>query len=174
MDEGEPQVWPLWGRVLFWVVVALVLAGALIAALGSGRLDARSVRVAVSVVLVPGIALLVVALISRRRASRSVERLDTQLADVAREVAAEEARPETQRTTGASSLALQGAAGAADEARSRLAAGDLERAEASVAHLAESTSRWDRSAPASQAIEACRRTATGLARARQRAARTTR
>ncbi len=89
--EKAVEPWPVWGRVLFWVIVVAVLGASLVAALSSGRLDWASLRIVVAVVVVPGVALLVVALVSRRSASRSATRLDGELDEAGREISAEAA-----------------------------------------------------------------------------------
>lgn len=172
--EKAVEPWPVWGRVLFWVIVVAVLGASLVAALSSGRLDWASLRIVVAVVVVPGAALLVVALVSRRSASRSATRLDGELDEAAREISAEAARSEPDRTSGASSLSLRAATAAVEEARRALASGDVDGAASSIGDLVDQTSGWDPSSPLAQAVAACRRTATSLARARDRARRTTR
>ncbi len=172
--EKVVEPWPVWGRVLFWVVVVAVLGASVVAALSSGRLNWESLRIVAAVVVVPGVALIVVTLVSRRSASRSSSRLHGELDEAARQIAAEDARPEPERTSGASSLSLHAATTAVDQARRDLASGDVDGLTSSVGHLADGASGWDPASPLAQAVAACRRTATSLVRARDRARRTTR
>ena len=63
-EPEQTQVWPVWGRVAFWVVFAVVLIIA--AVLGfHGRNQGAAIRIAVSVVVAHAVVVVIVGLIKR-------------------------------------------------------------------------------------------------------------
>jgi hypothetical protein len=64
--DGPEQidVWPVWGRVVFWIVFAAILIAAAILGF-HGHNQGTAIRIAVSVVVVPALVVIVVTLLKR-------------------------------------------------------------------------------------------------------------
>lgn len=174
MSETQPnQPWPIWGRVLFWIVFVAVLAVAAIAAF-HGHVHGAAVRIAVAVVVVPGIVLALVGLLTRRGLGRRQARLDDHLAALGARIDEDARQPAAARTSGASDSSLQHAAAVVADARQRLSAGDVAGAAASTEQLSGVASGWQGGSPLGTAAAACladNRRLSRLVRSAQRAAR---
>ncbi len=62
--KQQTETWPLWGRVVFWAVLAVILIVAAVVAF-HGKNQAAAVRITVSVVVAPVVVVAIVALIKR-------------------------------------------------------------------------------------------------------------
>ncbi|GGF44900.1 hypothetical protein GCM10011519_18410 [Marmoricola endophyticus] len=137
-ERDEVEVWPLWGRILFLTVVALVLVAALVAAIGGGfRLTWGAVRIYVAAAILPGLLVLGVVEVLRRHSLHLSSQLGEALSALAQETAGE--------------AQLRGVSTGAARARDQLDRGDYRAALATITNLEEQAERTGDPALASRA-----------------------
>ena len=162
-ETKDAKPWPLWGRVLFWTVFALVVAFLVADTVRGGSPDWSTVRVVIAVVAVPAAALIFVSLVMRGRTQGSMKRLDAQLADLADAVRAEQAQPAQDRPSGASDGSLARAMGAVEAARTALQQGDPRDA-VTAPELHDVPADWRADSPLGRVMAECAGTTRRLAR----------
>lgn len=153
-ETQQNRPWPIWGRVLFWIVFVAVLVVAAIAAF-HGHVHGAAIRVAIAVVVVPGIALALVGLLTRRGLGRTQAQLADDLAALGARIDEEARQPSATRPSGASDVSLQQAAAVVADARQRLAAGDVVGGAASTEQLASVSSGWQDASPLATTAATC-------------------
>jgi hypothetical protein len=162
-ETKDAKPWPLWGRVLFWTVFALVVAFLVVDTVRGGSPDWSAARIVVAVVAVPAVALVFVSLVLRGRTQGSMKRLDAQLADLADAVRGEQARPPGERPSGASDGSLTQTLAAVEVARTALQHGDPRDA-VTAPELQDVPADWRADSPLGRVMAECAGTTRRLAR----------
>ncbi|GAB3587056.1 hypothetical protein [Calidifontibacter terrae] len=160
----QPEPWPLWGRILFWVLFGGVVLAGLVTTVVTGDFATAALRVTISAVVVPGIVLGVVALVNARRIERRRHQLTAALNRTAAGIDAERRRFRTARPTGASDESLQKASLVVVHAQQWLRAGDLEQCVRAVTELSGVATAWRPDAPLTQLVAYCAGETTRLQR----------
>jgi len=159
----DAKPWPLWGRVLFWAVFALVVAFLVADTVRGGSPDWSAARIVIAVVAVPAAALVLVSLVLRGRTQGSMKRLDAQLAGLADAVRGEQALPSGERPSGASDGSLDRIMGVVAEARTALQQGDPRDA-VTAPELHDVPAGWRADSPLARVMAGCTGTTRRLAR----------
>lgn len=162
----DVKPWPKWARVLFWGGFACFLMFAFAetaAAAASGEFDWDSVRIALVVVAGPGLAVLFVSLVMRRRAESSMKHLDGQLAHLAQQVRQEQGIPADERPSRATDDSLRETVAATTAARTALWHGDP-RELAALPQLHQVPAEWRPESPLARTMAQCTRTTGKITR----------